>query len=141
MIRIDLQQLTADVQARLQDDAAGTAVRALLAAGGSDSAASIIPFERLERPRPTPPFLALQATGAPSLPGGPHQATFVWWVYDTPEQGYWRIRGILRPLARAYAGFRSTAAPVSDVDAVAGEGRLDKALNLLVLPVTLTLYC
>lgn len=142
MIRIDLQQLTADVFRRVHSDPQGAAVRALLAAGNpAGPTASVISLERLSKPFPSAPFLALQQLGAPSLPGGPHQATFVWWCYDTPEHGFWRVRGLLRPLARAYDGFRSTGGPVSSADLVAGDARPDQALGLLLIPVTLTLVC
>lgn len=151
MIRIDVQALTAAVFNRLASDAAGTAVRAALGAGGT----SVVHAEQLKRyvpgaalpaPAPNRPLVALRRRPIPTVADTIHAAGFTWWVYDdAPEHAYWRINGLLKLLAAAYdfeVNRLSVAqCPISRVTIEAGDETSDTALGWLVCPVQLTIYC
>lgn len=142
MLRIDVQGLTATVFNRLASDSAGAPVRALLTAG----AGGVIPARQLDQiTLPPGLFVALRRQSVTGPPGGPHEAAYVWHVFDDDAQGYYRINGLLLPLAQAYDHETNplpiTVAPISHVDVEAGEERVDSALKRPVVLVTLRVTC
>lgn len=142
MIRIDVQALTAAVYSRLRSDAAGATVRGLLGAG----AASVIPAEGLSKETlPVQPFVALRGGPIPTVSDVIHAPTFTWWVYDDPQQRYYRINGLLLPIGRAFDfetnPLVATGVPISRVTVAVGGETPDPALGLVVRPVQLVIYC
>ena len=133
MLRIDVQALTAAVYNRPKSDVEGATVRALLGA----TSGSIIHARQLTKDAlPTRPFLALRARPIPTIRDVIHAPAYTWWIYDDPDQGYYRINGLLLPLARAYDAKRLAAVgcPISRVEVgEVGDETNDPALGGLLL--------
>lgn len=142
MLRLDVAGLTADVFNRLALDDAGEPVRLELGAGEL----GVLAAHQLEQlPPPAGPFIALRRYPIAAPPGGPIVATFLWYIYDDPGQGYARINALLRPLALAYdqsvSPLPRAHAAISAADLAAGEERHDSALGRPYVVATLTIYC
>jgi len=140
-LTLDLQDLSRIVFQRLRADSEATAVRAALGAG----ALSIIPAEALKLPPPATPFVALRAGPVPIISNAVYAPIFTWYLYDDPQQNYWRIDGLLYLIGKAYAA-RLLDSPrggaINLVDGSAGPQTSDDKLGgLLVRTYQLVIYC
>jgi hypothetical protein len=109
---------------------------ALIASLGSATSASIIHAQTLATTRatdivlPTPVFIAFRSGAIPGARYDARSLFYTWYVYDTPDQGFWRINGVLPLLEAAYP---RTAISMCETDVVSiGAETLDSALDLLV---------
>jgi len=104
----DLQSFTSQVYARLKSDAAGVSVRAALGA----AATSIVHAEELKTyvkkngvstvNAPLRPLLAFRSGPVAGNSYDMRIPLYTWWIYDDPEEGYWRINGVQRLIEQAY---------------------------------------
>lgn len=129
---LDVQAIRAAVYARLQSDAAGSAVRALLGAG----AASVVTGEQLDDgARPVRPCVVLRSGPIAGDSGEMRIFAPTWWIYDDLAQGTYRLDTIATAIEAAYARFSIPFWRVT-VSAI-GEPRVDSSLHLRGLGVTL----
>jgi hypothetical protein len=59
-----------------------------------------------------------------------------WWVYDEPEQGYWRINGLVRLIEQAYPFYCIPSGRIV-VSGVSEEYPIDASLGLIARVVVL----
>ncbi len=80
---------------------------------------------------PTPVFIALRGGAIAGARQDVRNLFFTWYIYDTPDRGFWRINGVIPLIESAYP--KDSAIPYSYTDVVSiGSETLDSALNLLV---------
>jgi hypothetical protein len=132
--------LTATVYSRLKTDTEGASVRAAVGVGAS----SVIHAGDLDAATlPPRPFVALRRGPCTPVNLSEWRAYFTWWLYDSPEQGYYRLDSLIRLVGQAYAA-KDLSAPVdgapSWIELSAGQQGQDAKLNsLLFVPLTLVI--
>jgi hypothetical protein len=141
VITFDINLLNTAVFNRLRTDAAGSAIRALLADGASGIVhTSAINAESFPNRR----FIAIRPGAIPTSERIIQKPTYQFWIYDNPNEGFHRINAVL-PLL--YTAFDYLANPLTlasgaiglvDVDNPSQE-LLDPVLTLNVRFVTLQL--
>ncbi len=116
--------------------AVATGNATLIAALGSASSASVIHAQTLAKTRatdivlPSPVFIALRMGAASGGRYDTRSLFYTWYVYDSPDNGFWRINGVLPLIEGAYS---SEAIRLAYTDIVSiGTETLDSALDLLV---------
>ena len=79
---------------------------------------------------PTPVFIALRPGAISGAKYDARSLFYTWYVYDNPEQGFWRINGLLPLIESAYSTDVISRC-YTDVVSIGAETQ-DSALNLLV---------
>lgn len=133
---LDLQALTSAVYGVLASDAAGADVRALL----SGSPPAIVHAEQLRHGVPTTPFVALRGEGVGGSSRDMRSVSWRWWVYDDPQQYYWRINAIVSAIGAAYAPPAVRIAGGRTELASIGPETLDDELGLIARSLQIVHY-
>lgn len=134
---IDVSNINAQLFTRAATDADGAALRALLGAGAAGwvppLTTSIIPAHQLAKERlPQLPLLVWRRLPISGENGELRLVVGIWYVYDQPSQGYWRIGQIATALQALYIGW---AIAFGELTTSIGGEQHDDTLGLLVTPV------
>lgn len=126
---IDVPGLNAQLFARAATDAAGATLRGLLGSGGN----SVITARELSKKViPLAPLIAWRRMPIAGESGEMRLFVGIWYVYDLPAQGYWRINQVANALQALYVGW---ALPYGELTNSIGGEQMDETLGLLVTPV------
>jgi hypothetical protein len=98
MPALDTNALNTLIYNRIATHSDGSAIRALLGA----SATSVIHVKDMDKPLPATPFVAMRPGPVPYADRIVLKPSYRWFIYDDPNQGYYRINQIAALLDTAY---------------------------------------